>query len=314
MSTDVAGTGEDLWILRVDGTNGDVIWEEIIGGSHDDWGEEVIECTDGGIAVIGTKDIFGYKDGDIWIVKISSDGVVEWDQSYGGLENDFGMSLAEIPDGFALVGTSESYGSGNSDVWFIRIDDLGNVLWDQTYGGEGADTGNEIVVGQNGGLIIAGGTESWGGPDEDGFLMFIADSPHLFEEPTDVTIPIGTNFTCKLSATATFLDTWWINDTENFMIDNDGYIISKHLLPYGNGFYGLEVNINDTLDNILTSTFRISITYSPSDDTFSPLWEKSYLGPSSIETRAEDIVNCKSGGYLCVGKDYDHEGLSIFDL
>ena len=299
------GSDKDLWIVRVNDT-GDKIWDQVIDSEFDAWGEDVVECTDGGFAITGS--IMNGMDQNLLLTKIDSGGNLEWQQSFGGLEADWGMSLVDIPSGgFAVVGSTESHGSGNSDIWCIRTNNLGDIYWNQTYGGEEADTGNAIITSQGGGLIIAGGTKSWGGSDEDGFLMKIADPPQWIEEPTDKTILYGSGFMYDLNATATHIDMWWLNDTENFLIDNNGLIIAKQIrLAYGIGYYGLQVWVNDTLGNTLTSTFRVILDDTPSEDTLDPIFETTYGGSSDHTSQA--IVSCESGGFAIAGTrglDYD---------
>ncbi|MGY5881434.1 MAG: C-type lectin domain-containing protein, partial [Candidatus Thorarchaeota archaeon] len=304
-STDIAGTGKDLWVLRIDGTNGDVIWDQIIGGDFDDYGDEVIECADGGFAIVGSTKSFGHSEGDMWLIRLDSIGDVVWEQGYGGTEPDWGRSLVEIPaGGFALIGSTESYGSGNSDVWLVRTDNFGNVLWSQTYGGEGADTGNAIVIEQVGGLIIAGGSKSWGGNDEDAFLLKIADPPMWLQVPSDVTIEYGELYSVQFEVTATYIDSWWLNDTEYFNIDGNGLLLNQEVLPLG--YHDVQVWVNDTLGNAITATFTVTVSYSPASDTLAPLWERTYGGSS--DHTSQEIVSCESGGFAIAGTrglDYD---------
>lgn len=87
----------------------------------------VMDPTDGGYAMVG-------EAGGIWVLKISPTGEVRWSESYGS-PGDVGTSITMSCDGgLVVVGQTFSQGSGVGDVWLLRLDDRGQVLWQNTYG------------------------------------------------------------------------------------------------------------------------------------------------------------------------------------
>ncbi|MCK5239711.1 MAG: hypothetical protein KAR33_09205, partial [Candidatus Thorarchaeota archaeon] len=290
------GADKDLWVIRIDDT-GTEIWNRVYGVAFDDWGEEIIQCDDGGFAIVGTTRSYGSSDQDAWLVRLNGTGHLDWHQFYGGVLDDMGKSIVECDVGFAITGTTESYGSGNGDVWLIRTNDNGDVLWSNEYGGSNRDQGNSIVKCQDGGFVIAGGSKSWDGSDNDAFLMKVADPPFWLVEPTDKEIDYGVAFNYKLDASATYIDKWWIDDDDQFSIDTDGVITNDVVLPVGEHI--LQIWVNDTLGNILTDTITISVTYTPSGHAWNPLWERTF--GATADDRGQTIIWCENGDLAIAG-------------
>ncbi|MGY5854669.1 MAG: hypothetical protein RTU92_13960, partial [Candidatus Thorarchaeota archaeon] len=156
---------------------------EVIGGPPANWyesydsgfseqGGDGIECSSGGYLLTCSIYDFEEKDDDWWIVRIDENRTMVWNQSFGGPDLDWCRSVVECASGgFAVVGETKSYGSGGTDVWLIRIDDDGNQLWNETYGGSGYDWGADIIQLEDGGFAIAGFTESYGSGTDDAWLI-----------------------------------------------------------------------------------------------------------------------------------------------
>ena len=86
---------------------------------------------------------YGAGQSDAWLIKTDSLGNIQWAKTYGGEDYDFVYDMAETQDhGYFITGMTQSFGNGNADAWFIRIDSLGDTLWTKTYG----DTGYEYAV------------------------------------------------------------------------------------------------------------------------------------------------------------------------
>ena len=82
-----------------------------------------------------------------------------WTRTFGGSNSDWSScGIQTIDEGYIIVGSTESYGSGNGDVYLIKTDTNGYELWQRTYGGTNNDHGNSIHQTSDGGFIIAGGT------------------------------------------------------------------------------------------------------------------------------------------------------------
>ena len=79
-----------------------------------------------------------------------------WSQTYGGTEIDQAFSLVATSDGgYAIAGSTSSSGAGQ-DFWLVKTDAFGNMQWNKTYGGTGADVARSLVATPDGGYAIAG--------------------------------------------------------------------------------------------------------------------------------------------------------------
>ena len=157
--------GSDFWLVKTDSA-GNVEWNQTYGGEKWEFASSLVETSDGGYAMIGTTTSFGAGGSDFWLVKTDSAGNVEWNQTYGGEKWEFASSLVETSDGgYAMIGTTTSFGAGGSDFWLVKTDSAGNVEWNQTYGGEKWEFASSLVETSDGGYAMIGTTTSFGVDD-----------------------------------------------------------------------------------------------------------------------------------------------------
>jgi len=81
-----------------------------------------------------------------------------WQKRYGGIYNDDGFAVATVANGFVLVGSTYSFGSGDFDLYLIRLDSTGELLWSKTFGDSLGDYGYDIETTASGGFVMAGST------------------------------------------------------------------------------------------------------------------------------------------------------------
>lgn len=162
----------DWWIIKVNSL-GKTQWEKGFGGGRDDVLKEILPVKEGGYLLVGygSNPETGVTNGleDFWVVKIDEQGKKVWDKSYGGTNDDRGISAIATPDNcFLIGGNSKSNISGNksanskgeSDYWLIKITGDGTLLWDRTYGGLFSDLIAGIATANNGGYLLSGFTFS----------------------------------------------------------------------------------------------------------------------------------------------------------
>ena len=95
-----------------------------------------------------------------------------WTKTFGGGRTEWGYSVRQTTDGgFIVAGTTWSYGAGDCDIWLIKTDNQGNMLWNKTYGGPFLEMGHSVQQTFDGGYVIAGVTESFGSGDCDFYLV-----------------------------------------------------------------------------------------------------------------------------------------------
>jgi hypothetical protein len=164
--------GLDFWFLKLN-AQGVIQWQKTLGGSGDDYVTTIRQTSDGGYIIGGTSNsnISGDKienskgSFDYWILKVDTSGGIEWQNTIGGINNDYLNSLLSTSDGgYFLGGHSESNISGDKtenskggfDYWLVKIDSLGNIQWQKTIGGSNDDVLNSIQQTIDGNSILAG--------------------------------------------------------------------------------------------------------------------------------------------------------------
>ncbi len=171
---------EDCWVVRLD-SGGTLQWQKTYGGTSVEKAEYIIETFDGGYVFAGKTSstngdvVPSYGNGDYWIVKISSNGNIEWAKSYGGYATDFSSCIKQTADsGYIVTGTSYSSDGdvtgnhGQSDFWTIKLDAAGGLVWQKALGGNGEERSFHLIQSYDGSYIVAGYTNSAGNGDVSG--------------------------------------------------------------------------------------------------------------------------------------------------
>jgi predicted secreted protein len=192
--------GTDFWLVKIDAF-GNMQWNRTYGGTASEVARSLVVTSDGGYAIAGIWNWtapFMPGDEDFWLVKTDSNGVMEWNRTYGGPGKDEAYSLVATSDGgYALAGgnllvKTDSFGNmqwnkpcgkgtaeslvATSDGGYalaggsllVKTDSLGNVMWNRTYG-EGSIL--SLVAAPDGGYALAGDTESFGAGGADFWLV-----------------------------------------------------------------------------------------------------------------------------------------------
>ncbi len=156
---------EDVWLVKTD-SSGEPEWSSQLGGRGDDRAYEILQTGDGGFVAAGKTESFGAGGSDFWLVKTGPSGETEWARTYGGKYNDEARGLvATLDGGYALGGFSWSFGAGLSDYWLVKTDGAGDLKWDRTFGGVPRDAAHGLEQAPDGGLVLAGWSESFAGGD-----------------------------------------------------------------------------------------------------------------------------------------------------
>ena len=149
---------------------GELDWVRSFGGSGEDTAQSVVQTSDGGYAVLGYTNS---TDGDLvekslnvndyWLLKLDTDGNLQWSKTYGGSKDDRGQSVIQTLDGgYAIVGyamSDDGDGTNNEgfhDNWILRLDASGNILWERSFGFSGHDHSYDVVQTSDGGFFFSG--------------------------------------------------------------------------------------------------------------------------------------------------------------
>jgi len=147
------------------------MWNETYGGVEDDRAFCATNTSDGNFILAGFTFSYGAGSSDGWIIKVNGEGRKIWNKTYGGPNADEFRWILQVEDALVLVGNTFSYGMGKSDGWLVKIDNLGNIIWNKTYGGSDVDKIFCATYTQDGGFILAGFTFSYGNSGSDGWLV-----------------------------------------------------------------------------------------------------------------------------------------------
>jgi len=160
--TDSFGAGlGDLWILKLT-SSGDIEWQRTYGGSSYEYWGGIQETSVGGYIVSVATGSFGDGDEDLWILKLTSSGDIEWQRAYGGSLDDGGGIQETSDGGYIVAGWTDSFGAGHYDGWILKLTSSGDIEWQRTYGGSEWDSADSIQETSGGGYIVAGSTKSFG--------------------------------------------------------------------------------------------------------------------------------------------------------
>lgn len=176
-TTSIGAGGYDFWLVKIAG-NGDEIWSEAYGGEDDDQGSSVISTDDGGYALVGSTVSFGENSADIWLIKVDENGEETWSRTFDNGGNESCRSVIQTFDGgYLLLGQTEDYLDERCDYWVVRTDDEGEELWSETYGGNRADIGTDVVQLEDGSYVLNGWTSSVGAGGTDMWIVKLGPEP-----------------------------------------------------------------------------------------------------------------------------------------
>ena len=97
---------------------------------------------------------------------------INFERTYGGTNDDDGWSAQQTAEGgYVVAGNTSSYGAGNSDIYLIKTDAAGDMLWTRTFGGPAFDYCRSVQQTADGGYILAGYTSSFGAGFSDIYLV-----------------------------------------------------------------------------------------------------------------------------------------------
>jgi hypothetical protein len=284
---------QDFWVVKVD-VNGNIEWQKAIGGSSNDVCSDIIQTSDNGyILTGGSLSINGdfttsNGEGDLWVVKLNNNGSIDWQKNFGGSASDGGVQVKETSSGdFFVIGLTDSndgdvsghHGNSYADVWFIKIDNLGNLIWQKCYGGTNRENWGFFDFTLDGGIIICAETYSNDGDvsgnhgQNDGWLLKIDVTGNIIWQKCLG----GSSYEYITSVHSTLDGGYMVTGRSS---SNDGDITEN----------------NGLADAVAIKT----------DSDGNIEWQKSY-GGSSTENIYHSLIS-SDGGYILVGETYSNDG------
>ncbi|WP_052158309.1 hypothetical protein [Lacinutrix jangbogonensis] len=287
----------DFWVLKFNEEN-DIQWNKTYGGTGDDKGQDIIQTSDGGYAIIGSsfsndEDVSGnHGQNDYWLAKLDASGNISWQKSYGYQGADYGISVIQTNDsGYLITGVLDvtaSGGAGNTskqrsnhaggDYWALKLDASGTIEWSKYYGGLFTDSPESIVQTEDNGFIIVGGSDSM---------------------DTDISNNIGSYdfWVLKISATGAIV---WEKSYGGEEIDEAWSIVKS-----GDGNYIIAGDTRSNTVNVSNNIGAADVWLIKISPTGELLWEKT-IGGTGFDV-ARDISATQDGGFLLAGSSRSND-------
>jgi len=211
-------------------------WAKTYGGSSSDYAYSIQQTSDGGYIVVGETWSFGAGSGDIWVLKLDANGTVVWQKTYGGSDYETAYSIQQTSDGgYIVAGETYSFGTGYFDIWVLKLDANGTVVWQKTYSKSSYETAYSIQQTSDGGYIVAGKTYSFLGG-------FYCEKFWVLKLDTNGNVVWQKIYGGKYDAVAKSIQ----------QTNDGGYIVAGHTWSFGNGgyeFWVLKLDANGDIPN-----------------------------------------------------------------
>jgi hypothetical protein len=268
-------------------------------------GSSIRQVGDGGYIVAA-----GIGVDDFWVFKLDEHGNVSWQKSYGGPGYDRAASIRQMPDGgYIVAGDTVSFGAGESDLWVLRLDPEGSVIWQMTYGGPGSDFIAGIEETRDGGFIVAGSSYSF---DANGGVWALKLGPDGGVDWEYVYEPMATGIFIRQTSDGGYValaetTSYGVSATAllAFRLDDEGGVLWQKL--YRAGGFEAAGNILETPDGgyVLTGYVDVSedryvdVLVLKLDGGGNIQWQKAYGGNEDDRWSWMDMTS--DGGYIVSG-------------
>jgi hypothetical protein len=261
---------------------------------------------------------------------------------FGGSGTEVGKDIALMPDGgFVLVGSTTSNSIGGRDVYVVRTDNIGNMIWEYHAGGVGDDIGNSVILDDGGNILVCGERTQDVGPNpsfRDTYVIRLSVEGSLLSEHTygdSLRDEYGTDIFDIPDAGFLITSTWLTNDTSTYFIaETDNQLIvldkrSRYINPSagGNNYSARAFNRTDPIvseppyiatgsgQDIIGSggsalkVFKFQASYfnTIQDDTPPVLY-----GADNANSFCTDIEVTADGGYILCG--YTDDGTLVREM
>lgn len=144
-------------------THAQIMFQKHYGGSSHEGSSSILELSDGGYLIAGSTSSYGAGGQDGYVIKINESGDTVWTKTYGGSGNDqFNSIVKTLDNNYIIVGSTSSFGPNGSNMFVVKIDSIGDTIWQRAYGTIYDDGGERVISVSDGGYVIVGGSVSGG--------------------------------------------------------------------------------------------------------------------------------------------------------
>jgi len=291
---------DDCWIVKLD-SSANIQWQKSLGGSGQDRAYSVEQTADGGYIVAGWTssndgDVTGFHGNnfsDYWVVKLDSNGNLQWQKCLGGTSPDGAYSVEQTADGgYIVAGFTQSADGditgfhGAVDYWIAKLDNSGNIQWQKCLGGASADWAYSVQQTADSGYIVAGGANSIDG-DVTGNHNTFGQYPDYWIAKLDISGNLqwqkclgGTKFD-EAHAVEQTADGGYI--VAGYTLSNNGDVTGHDTIGFYNDYWIIKLN---GLGNLQ--------------------WQKCLGG--SDQDYAYSVEQTADGGYIVAGSTLSNNG------
>ena len=314
------GRFDDLYLIKTT-SEGVKIWDQTYGGGGLDYGRAVIEVSSGGYVITGITTSFGAESYDVYLLKTDTDGVVVWENTFGGGSWDRGYDVIETSDGGYLVtGQTGSFGAGGSDIYLVKTDSSGEMEWTKTFGGAESENGWSVIELSSGGYLVAGIADPFPG---DVYLVKTDQNGELIWERTYGGAGYDWGYSVIETSSGSYLITGLTTGNENW----DAFLINTDQngdVLWQNTYGGIESVVGISVIELQGGGFL----FAGNSDTYeSPTGSDVYLGQTdangnliwsdtfggAVDDYGYAVSELESGGYLVTGYT-DSYGAGSYDF
>lgn len=310
-------SSRDVLIMQYE-SNGTLLRARTDGGTQTDQAYAVTSTFDGGFIVAGETASYGSGGLDVLLLKYDCSLNLIWTKTVGGPNDDSAYAVEETADnGFIVAGSTKSYGVGNQDVFLMKFDSTGDLIWSRTAGGPNTEIGKSLGITTDGGYLIAGSTSTYGagGYDilllkysSDGTLLWVKTAGSSSDELA-VSIVVMPDNGCVVGGYISGGSYYLIcrfNDVGDLLWGKSmslGYISSAlpMALTYDGGL------VIGALFSSSNSTYIVKL-----DDTGSIQWTQKIYQSSSYNYPIRVIIQALDGGIFLAGDRTSSSPSDIF--
>jgi hypothetical protein len=253
------------------------------------------------------------SNSNAWLIKTNDLGDTLWTKTYGGSDDDGANSVQQTTDGgYILTGWTESFGMGDYDVWLVRTNNSGDLLWTKTIGGISSDGGQEVQQTTDGGFILTGHTNSFGAGDSDVWLIKTNPSGDTLWTKTfgGIASDVGSSIQQTLDGGYIITGT-----KESIFGNKDVYLIKTNdsgeflwAKTFGGAQFDEGLSVIQTIDGgyiISANTFSFGSAYSAiwlikTDSIGDSIWTKIIWENNGLNS-SYSVQQTQDDGYIIVG-------------
>jgi hypothetical protein len=288
-------------------SNGEKVWKITIGGSGEDHGHSIITTPDSGYVLTGSThsndgDFSGMNKGssDIFLVKVNSIGEIEWKKTFGGSSYENSYSITSSKDGgYVLTGSTNSndgdfsgMNKGGEDIFVIKLNSNGEIVWKKTFGGKSNEEGSSILTTIDNNYVLTGVANSINVGKT--YPIFNGDFNGMDKGYQDI-------FVIKLNSNGDIVWRRIFGGTDNekvYSITNttDGeYVLTGETSSYDGDFSGLKDRKKGIDIFVLKLNSNVDL-----------IWNKTYGGRHSEQ--GYSITTTIDSGFVLTGSTHSNDG------